>query len=330
MMTYEVFRDVVKEKLMEYLPDKYQGMKLDVYEVDKVNVALDGVTLIGGNAGISPTIYINHMYEDYLKTGDLKGTLQHAAMSIDVAMDNSPQIDTIDFKEAKNNIVFQLINTEQNGKLLENIPSRQFQDLSVIYRWVINIDENGIQSTIVNDDLARKLGMDEEQLFNAAAVNTKQILKPDVQCMDDIILQISAECPIPKEMIEFLRNEMPQEKQMWVIGNEKGINGAVTMLYEDVLHDLAKHLDSDLYIMPASIHETIAVSAEYYEPYELAEMVTDINMKEVSLEERLSNQVYHYDKDFRKLTMATDTPYKRLDGIVAEPELVYDTGSRGR
>ena len=53
-------------------------------------------------------------------------------------------------------------------------------------------------------------------------------------------------------------------------------------------------------------------------------MVVDINMKAVSLYERLSNQVYHYDKDLRKLTLATDTPNKRLDAIVAEPPLVYN------
>ncbi len=53
----------------------------------------------------------------------------------------------------------------------------------------------------------------------------------------------------------------------------------------------------------------------------LAQMVVEVNMQEVSLDERLSNQVYHYDKDLRKLTLATDTPNKRLDGIVAEPPL---------
>ena len=48
-------------------------------------------------------------------------------------------------------------------------------------------------------------------------------------------------------------------------------------------------------------------------------------MDQVALEERLSNQVYHYDKDLRKLSLATDTPNKRLDGIVAEPPMVYET-----
>ena len=48
-------------------------------------------------------------------------------------------------------------------------------------------------------------------------------------------------------------------------------------------------------------------------PEMLAQMVVEVNMQEVSLDERLSNQVYHYDKDLRKLTLATDTPNKRLD-----------------
>lgn len=49
-------------------------------------------------------------------------------------------------------------------------------------------------------------------------------------------------------------------------------------------------------------------------------------MGQVALEDRLSNQVYHYDKDARRLTLATDTPNKRLDGMVAEAQLIYDNG----
>ena len=55
----------------------------------------------------------------------------------------------------------------------------------------------------------------------------------------------------------------------------------------------------------------------------LADMVSEVNMSDVSLEERLSNQVYFYDKDLRKISMATDTPNRRLDGIVAEEKQAY-------
>lgn len=59
-------------------------------------------------------------------------------------------------------------------------------------------------------------------------------------------------------------------------------------------------------------------------PPELADMMIG------ALDERLSNQVYHYDKDLRKLSLATDTPNNRLDGIVSEPKLIYDSKSQSR
>lgn len=61
-----------------------------------------------------------------------------------------------------------------------------------------------------------------------------------------------------------------------------------------------KNLESDLYILPSSVHEVLAVSTELTEPEELAQMVAEVNMQKVALEERLSNQVYHYDKDLRE------------------------------
>ena len=117
---------------------------------------------------------------------------------------------------------------------------------------------------------------------------------------------------------------MAPYRTLWVLTNEFGTNGAASMLYEDKLHGLAEDLESDLYIMPSSVHEVIAVSVEMGEPEGLAEMVAEINMSQMELGERLSNQVYHYDKDLRKVTLATDTPNKRLDGVVAEQGMVYE------
>jgi hypothetical protein len=79
---------------------------------------------------------------------------------------------------------------------------------------------------------------------------------------------------------------MPPEQTMWVISNDRGINGAISMLYEDQLHKLAEQLETDLYIMPSSVHEVIAVSSSMGDPNELAQMVAEINMDQVSLDER--------------------------------------------
>ena len=206
------------------------------------------------------------------------------------------------------------------------MPHREFQDLSIIYRWVVKLDESGINSTVIHNNLAEKLGMNEEQLFKAAVENTRRLLPPTIKSMNDVIREMFVSDGMPPEMVDQMIGEMPADKTMWIISNDRGINGAGSMLYEDNLHKLAMDLETDLYLLPSSVHECIAVSVNMGDPYELAEMVSEINMGQVALEERLSNQVYHYDKDARRLTLATDTPNKRLDGIVAEAQLIYDAG----
>ena len=328
MMNYEIFKEVVAEKFMDYMPEQYQGMRLRVEPVNKVNKVLDGITLVGSGAGrsVSPTLYINHMYEHYLETENLQEVLQSAARRMDMAFKEMPEVGDVNLESAKDNIVFQVINTLQNEDMLRDMPHREFQDLSIIYRWVVRVDENGIQSSAIRNNLAEQLGMNEEQLFKCAVENTRRIFPPTVKSMNDVIREMFISDGMPAEVADMMIGEMPEDKMMWVISNDRGINGAGSMLYEDNLHKLAMKLETDLYILPSSVHECIAVSTNVGDPYELAEMVSEINMGQVALEDRLSNQVYHYDKDARRLTLATDTPNKRLDGMVAEAQLIYDNG----
>lgn len=78
MMNYEIFKEVVKEKFMDYMPEKFKGMELVAEPVEKVNVTLDGIILREEGRNISPTIYINDMYKKYQDCGDLEETLMAA------------------------------------------------------------------------------------------------------------------------------------------------------------------------------------------------------------------------------------------------------------
>lgn len=331
MMNYEIFKEVVADTFKDYLPEQYRDMELKVLSVNKVNRMMDGINLIGGKDDrlISPTIYINDMYDHYKACNDLKEAIQTGAERMVNAFRKCPEAPRVDLADAKDNIVFQLVNTEQNRELLAGVPHREFQDLSIIYRWVVKKDAEGLASIVVKNELAESLGLQEEQLFKLAAENTRRILPPVVKDMNEVIRDIFVKDGMPEEiadmMLSEMMGEMPQDKIMWIITNDRGINGAISMLYEDELHTLAEQLEDDIYILPSSINEVIAVPASMSNPNELAHMVAAVNMDQVILEERLSNQVYHYDKDLRKLSLATDTPNKRLDGIIAEPPMVYET-----
>ena len=308
-MNYEQFKKEVEAQFLSFMPEKYQDMTLRVETVNKINRSLDGLTLVRNEAvkNVSPTIYINDLLETYLKTENLQEVLQSAAQTMEKAFDAVSVVGNLDFDSAKDNIVFQVINTIQNEEMLRDVPHREFQDLSIIYRWIVKMDEQGIQSSVVRNNFANQLGMTEEQLFKCAVENTRRILPPTVKSMNDVMKEMFMADGMPVEIAEMMIDEVSADKMMWVISNDRRINGAGSMLYEDNLHKLAMKLETDLYILPSSIHECIAVSTDMGDPYELAAMVNEINMGEVDISERLSNNVYYYDREARKITLATDT-----------------------
>ena len=212
MMNYEIFKEVVIEKFKDYLPEKYQNMTLRVEPVNKVNKVLDGITLVAEGEGrsVSPTMYINYMYEHYLETENLQEVLQSAAKSMEKAFMEMPEVGNVEFDSAKDNIVFQVINTLQNEDMLRDMPHREFQDLSIIYRWVVKVDENGIQSSVIRNNLAEKLGMNEEQLFKCAVENTRKIFPPTVKSMNDVIREMFMSDGMPVEVADMMIGEMPE------------------------------------------------------------------------------------------------------------------------
>lgn len=214
---------------------------------------------------ISPTIYIDDMYEKYKATEDLNETIMKAAKGfMDAMQDKDSLIPMINLDDSKDKIVFQLINTEQNKEMLADMPHREFKDLSVIYRLVCKVDAEGLFSSPIHNNLAERLGLSEEQMFKLAAENTKRLLPPVIRSMNEVIRDIFMKDGMPPEIADMMIAEMPEDQQMYVISNDKGINGAVSMLYEDGLHDLAEKLGSDLFILPSSVHEVIAISANIW------------------------------------------------------------------
>lgn len=327
MMTYEVFKAVVKENFLRYLPEKYRDAEVDIRTVKKVNRTLDALSVLGDDSRMFSSMYVNEMYEKYRECGNLEMVLQAVAwkyaQSADMLKERQLEM-SMGIEHFKDNVVMCLINTEQNRELLAGIPSRGFQDLSVIYRWVVKSSPDAIESAIVSNEMAEMAGMTEEELFRCAVENTRRIAPVMVTRMSDLLGDIPEGIEIPQEVREEMERANRISENMWIISNRSGINGAVSMLYEENLHRLAEKLGDDLFILPSSIHEVIAMPAEMAEKNlaHLTETVHDVNMGQLRLEERLSNSVYHYDRNARKVMLAAEGPEKRLDGKGAELPLI--------
>lgn len=315
MMDYELFKEVVTETLLSHMPDELAGYSLRADRTGKVNETLDALHLVPPSCppdSLYPTVYLNYMYEEYKKSGDLQATLELAAFYLAGACREAERKNSrITPQGATKRIVMSLVNTKQNREMLGYMPHREFEDLSIIYKYVIDT-RNPVESIPVTVEIAEKISMVEEELFHAAVENTRRLFPPKAELLSDIIVELFMDGGFSEEAAQ----EMGRIIQLpiYVISNEQNINGAVSMLYGDNIHELAERTGSDLYIMPLSVHEVMAVPSEAAAPEELAKLVEENNMSRIGLADRLSNQVYRYDKERQKLSLATDTPNKRLDG----------------
>jgi hypothetical protein len=334
-MNFEEFKEKVAEELKNYLGAGYENVQVMFKDAMKVNRTVEQLSIMGipGHENASPSIPIEAVYEDYFEKEDFGEVMEHLAGTIKQAVSkipSSPINNGLDFSNAEKNIFFTLVNTEQNQELLETVPHREFEDLSIVYRWNVGGDGDGLYTNIVNNDFAKQLGKTEEELFELAKENTKTLFPVTIQNMNEVIADMMFPgTPIDDEMraeFEATVAEVPDERAMYVISNKAKIFGAASMLYEEKLHDLAEKLNSNLYILPSSVHECIAISDKCGPVEELADMVYEINMEQVEIGERLSNQVYHYDRDERKVSLATDTPNKSLDND--DRDISNDRGGR--
>ena len=332
-LNYEEFKEKIKDDIKDYMDEKYKDCGVVIRKVNKTNREVDGLNFydIPGLKNATPTIYVNNLYEEYERTGKYEEVIRIAAETMErgiKSFNDEIKAELLDTSRLKDNVFFTLINAEQNKELLKTVPHREFEDLAIVYRWNLGNDSLGTYTNLVNNDLAAKEGLTENDLYNAANKNTKELFPVSIKNMNEVISEIIfGDSELSGEMEEEFKEVMMEtqdERSMYVITNESKLFGAASMLYEEPLHELAEKIGSDLYILPSSIHEVIAVSADFGSPDELAEMVYEINMDQVDINDRLSNQVYCYDKDLRTLRLATDTINKSLDdvdrGVISTPE----------
>lgn len=242
------------------------------------------------------------MYEVYLETESFPKAMH---IMCEILVDEITRTDDLDarsiIENAEERIVFQLINTEKNKELLKTVPHRNFLDLSIIFVVSVNVSEaNSYGALRISNRIAEALGWTEEQLFQMAWENTKSLFPFEIDTMRHILMKQLFEADVPEPVAEaMIYAPEGLDDEMWILTNEQKFNGGIILLYEEELHNLAEKLESDLYLLPSSRHEIIAVSAKVTMPERLAEMVQQVNEEVVDEKDFLSNSVYRYDRTSR-------------------------------
>lgn len=315
MLGYELFKEILVDQVKKYLPEEYQGYPLEVKKYEKANMVVEGLSF--DMLGPTPCIRINEAYETYREGEHMEAVLQSVAKQMVEEYERVSKMDSLIDNAIEENVLMKLINTGMNQELLAHCPHREIMDLSVVYYWAVAMDEEGMATAMITNENVGKIHATEEELFELATKNTKRIMPTMVQELGAFLGFSLSDLPLGDD---FASAKLDHE--IFLVTNEQGLNGAVAMLDDEVLHTIAERFGDNLHILPSSTHEVLVVKAEVGHEKELAEMVADINQREVPLGDRLSDNVYFYDRLKRELSMATGSPeLNLLNGSKRENEV---------
>ena len=279
------------------------GMKCTVQfrKVEKNNgLMLQSVEIREPGMNVAPAIYIDSILE---RAEAGKISLSDAAGEIaDIYRDAKDScfpgvpddVAGISKEHILDRVVYQVISSEKNRGRLADLPHKELLDLSVIYRFIVSENKDGVSSIVLNHEICSRYDINEDELDLAAMKNTKE-KGFCVMTVEEIMTEITG------VSVEECHNEL---SPMYILTNTTRRYGAAVMLYEEYFLELAGMIKGDLYIMPSSIHEVIAIPAVGSDPDELRRIVTEVNMDVVPEDEVLGESVYRYNSEKGKLEIA--------------------------
>lgn len=290
-MKYETFKYLIIQKLNEQLEDP---KKIALQKIVRNNgQELDALIIMENQMNVAPTIYLNHFYEQYQKGFTFSETFEELLRTYEKNRPSYPINASFftDFLQIKDRIVYKIINYEMNHSLLEEIPHFRFLDLAIVFYCLICSDDSGNASILIHDNHLKYWNVTADQLMNLAKKNTPVLLPYEIKNMYHIL---SNEFSIPTS----------DTYPMFVLTNSSRLNGAGCILYKDLLRQFSEKMNSDLYILPSSVHEVILIPAPNKDSIlELSEMVKEVNATEVAEDELLSEHAYYYSRADNSVSM---------------------------
>ena len=189
-----------------------------------------------------------------------------------------------------------LINPDRNEKLLREVPHREFLDLSVVYR-LLTIDEEDENLETISHQKLDELGMTEEELYQAAMENMKSDVK---------ILTFGNANNVINAANEIL--EISLVDSIACVSNSEIYKGSGMMLNTELMSAFAEHFESDVLILPSSIHELMVVmytgdieQIKYLkQAVEYANRTPDLLLPN----DFLSDNVYFFSQKTQEITIA--------------------------
>lgn len=296
-MNYEEFRESFIEDIKEALYLDGIEANISITEVNKVNQSYEAITATPEGSSIGVNINIESFYTSHKLGEEYEAVVDKAVDIIETGFRDQPAVDIdslTDYSKMKNKLVMEVVSAETNADVLKTVPHVEMEDMAVVYRFVLNEDKEGRTTVLATNKLIESMGITPEQLHADAMVNAPVIKPAVIQGISEILSEMMG---MSKE--DFMNMGYPTEpgkEHMYIASVPDKIHGAGVIAYQDFMDEAAERLGGDFFILPSSLHEILLVPDDGAMSLEqLQETVREVNATQVSPEDKLTDNVYHYD-----------------------------------
>lgn len=274
------------------------GYRIEVKEIRKNNgVLLHGLLIMSDGQNIAPTIYLDSFWEAY------EGGTSFAAVVgklLAIYREDAPK-EPVDleffrsYEAVKDRICYRLVGRKGNEALLEDVPHIEFLDMAVCFYYAYCSQTLGEGIISVHNTHMKMWDAGTADLFRLAWDNTPMLFPWECSTMDEIL-------DGKKGGASSVSDAAAGVASMKVLSNARRLHGAVCILYPQVLEKIAAAAGRSLYIIPSSIHEVILLEDRGKNTGDaLRRMIAEVNRTQVPPEEVLSDNLYYYDLDEKKI-----------------------------
>lgn len=189
------------------------------------------------------------------------------------------------------NVYIQMVNMDVNKELLENTVHDSMDDMAAIVRCKVFDNAEGEGSFLVTKDKLSYFQMTQGEVLEQAYKNTA---KQNFEFVSmNKIMQEMLGPEIPDEIV---RAMIGVDETMYVLTNQKKMNGANVLVCPEILRDVYDKLGERYYVLPSSTHEVlITPESKVFDVSKMKQMVHDVNVEWVAPKDLLSFNVFHYD-----------------------------------
>jgi len=286
-MEFDIFADKIMELLQEKMGEDYQVRLTKVMKNN--DIQLTGVVMMRESDKISPTIYLEAPYRRYQEGTDMQEIIdQITALYEDQIRDISLDMNFFtEFDCVKDRIFYKVIHYGKNRKLLEDVPHFKWCDLAVVFYYAMEEEILGRASILLHNNHLEIWGQTAAILYQTAQDNMKRSLPELLVPMQQLLEELTG-----------IKSEKTEEAKLYVLTNKERMYGASAMLYSEKIKELSERLQSDLLILPSSVHEVLVLPDEQGKQYDFYyRMVEEVNTTQVDPEEILSYSLYRYSRE---------------------------------